>query len=78
MLHHPDHEALQGVLTELGAKEPRDVRLETFIGQINAGLTYRAFSGTRSIYIDRPLAVRLRENGAVWCGELLRDPCAVA
>ena len=39
---------------------------------------YIARSRSKRTFVDRALAIRLRFDGAVWCGDIMRDPCAVA
>lgn len=39
---------------------------------------YVARSLSKRTYVDRPLAVRLRADGAVWRGDIARDPCPVS
>jgi hypothetical protein len=39
---------------------------------------YVARSPSKRTFVDRPLAVRLRADGAVWGGSIARDPCAVS
>lgn len=46
-------------------------------GQLNQTY-YVARSPKKRTFVDRPLAVRLRAGGAVWRGNIARDPCAVS
>ncbi len=66
---------LQVILTRLSASSVADVSLE--IATLDQPF-YRARCGERFAYVDRVLAVRLRERGATWLGDIAKDPCAVA
>jgi hypothetical protein len=39
---------------------------------------YVARARERRTYVERRIATYLRAGGAVWCGDVRRDPCAVA
>lgn len=77
-MHHYDHDVLHVILLRLGASSADQVELRETARREPPLRLYRAMRGDRWTYVDRALAVRLREIGAVWSGELLRDPCAVA
>jgi hypothetical protein len=64
------------VFERLDVAEAAEIALEEG-GQLNQ-IYYVARSHTKRTFVDRPLAVRLRVDGAVWCGDISRDPCAVA
>ncbi len=77
-MHHPDHDILRIILVRLEAFDACEVELEEAARHEPSLPLYRARRGGKWTYVDRALAIRLRENGAGWSGELLRDPCAVA
>jgi hypothetical protein len=77
-MHHHHHNVIHLVLVRLSALSPEEIKLEEIARYEPLHPFYRARCGERWTYVDRPLAVRLRENGAEWVGDLLRDPCAVA
>jgi hypothetical protein len=70
--------ALARVLDHLGANEPGDVQLSPAARCQTSISLYRASHGTMWAYVDRVLAVGLRERGARWFGEVHLDPCPVA
>jgi hypothetical protein len=55
---------------------------EIWLEEIDATMAmsgcYVARSESKLTYVDRPLAISLRADGASWRGRLSRDPCAVA
>lgn len=73
---HSDQDILKVILARLDATHVRDIQLDAYDRRDR--LIYRARHGDRTAFVDRPLAIRLRESGAVWCGDVLEDPCAVA
>lgn len=68
--------SLTPVFERLDVDDARDIAIEEG-GELNQ-LYYVARSHSRRTFIDRPLAVQLRADGAVWRGDVSRDPCAVA
>ena len=77
-MHYSDHDVLHLILLRLGASSADQIELQETVRHEPTLRLYRAMRGEKWAYVDRALAVRLRENGAVWSGELLRDPCEVA
>jgi hypothetical protein len=75
-MHHSDHDVLHLIFLRLGASRGDQIELRE-IARRDVRL-YRATHGSKWAYVDRAIAIRLRENGARWSGEVLRDPCAVA
>ena len=68
--------ALTFVFERLEVAAAEEISLEE--GGAGNQIYYVARSRSKRTFVDRALAVRLRFDGAVWCGELSRDPCAVA
>ncbi len=78
-------EPIHGVTTDswvvferLGVERSNEIWLEEIDATVLGGGSYLARSGSRRTYVDRHLAARLRAEGAAWCGDVARDPCAVA
>jgi hypothetical protein len=67
---------LDYVYERLEVEDAREISLEQ--GGVANRLFYVARSRSKRTFVDRPLAIRLRTDGAVWCGDVSRDPCAVA
>jgi hypothetical protein len=65
--------ALTDVFERLGVADADEI----FLDEDPSG-NYVARSRSKRAFVDRALAVRLRFDGAIWCGRLSRDPCAVA
>ena len=68
--------ALTFVYERLDVLDATQITLEEG-GQLNQTY-YVARSPSKRTFVDRPLAVRLRADGAVWRGNIARDPCAVS
>ncbi len=68
--------ALTFVFECLDVADAREIALEEG-GELNQ-LYYVARSPSRRTFVDRPLAIRLRFDGAEWRGDVTRDPVAVA
>ncbi len=73
-----EQDILHVILLRLGASSADQIELRETARREPPLRLYRAMRGAKWAYVDRALAVRLRGHGAVWLGELLRDPCAVA
>lgn len=54
--------------TEIAIEEGNQLNKSYFVAR----------SRSKRTYIDRRLAVRLRADGAVWRGDIRRDPCPVS
>lgn len=78
MMMHRDHHTVRLILARLAASSAKQVKLEEIRRLLPNVRLYLASCGEKWTYVDRPLARRLRAYGAVWSGDLLRDPCAVA
>ena len=73
-----DRAILQVVFEQLRVSAAREIYIDE-VRISTAGTTrYVAMSPSGEAHIDRMLAIRLRSDGAIWCGEIARDPCAVA
>jgi len=73
-----DHDMLDEILNRLGAVDAMQVELMP-AGKLHATTKlYRVSHGAEWAYVNRSLAVRLRERGARWTADLRLDPCAVA
>ncbi len=68
--------ALTFVFETLDVLDASQITLEEG-GQLNQ-TCYVARSPSKRQLVDRPLAIRLRADGAVWRGNIARDPCAVS
>lgn len=68
--------ALTFVFERLDCVDATEITIEEG-GQLNQTY-YVARSPKKRTFVDRPLAVRLRADGAVWRGNIARDPCAVS
>ena len=77
-MHHTLHTILNLVLVRLDAFAASDVQLREVANYEPHRPWYRAQCGLRWTYVDRVVARTLRENGAMWTGDILKDPCAVA
>ena len=76
MSTYPFHFALTFVFERLDCADATQIILEEG-GQL--GQTYYvARSPSKRTLVDRPLAERLRADGATWRGSISRDPCAVS
>ena len=73
---YPFNFALTFVFERLDCVDATEIILEEG-GQLNQTY-YVARSPKKRTYVDRPLAVRLRADGAAWRGNIARDPCAVS
>ena len=73
---YPFNIALTFVFERLDCVDATEIILEEG-GQLNQTY-YVARSPKKRTFVDRPLAVRLRAGGAVWRGNIARDPCAVS
>ena len=73
---YPFNIALTFVFERLDCVDATEIILEEG-GQLNQTY-YVARSPKKRTFVDRPLAVRLRADGAVWRGNIARDPCAVS
>lgn len=67
---------LSSVFERLDVVEAREISLEESPTMDRP--VYIARSRSRRTLVDRPLAIRLRTDGAIWRGDITRDPCAVA
>ncbi len=72
------HDEIDSLLEGLDADAASDVQLEDVVTGSSDRPLCRARCGARWAYVNRMLARDLRQLGAVWRGDLLRDPCAVA
>ena len=73
---YPFNFELTFVFERLDCADASQITLEEG-GQLNQTY-YVARSPSKRTFVDRPLAVRLRADGATWRGTIDRDPCAVS
>lgn len=67
---------LSYLFDRLEVTEANEIRLD--VAEPRGTRFFIARSASKLTYVDRQLAIRLRADGAVWCGDVSRDPCAVA
>jgi hypothetical protein len=75
---HPIAAAVDLICARLEVESPREISLEELTKVDPTRPMYRARGTSRWTYVDRSLAILLRERGATWNGDVSRDPCAVA
>jgi hypothetical protein len=70
------HTVLHQVLERVAAHDAREVTLER--GGHHEVAPYLVRCRDRHAFVDRVLAMALREHGGRWLGDFSSDPCAVA
>jgi hypothetical protein len=73
---YPFNFALTFVFERLDCADASQIIIEEG-GQLDQTY-YVARSPSKRTFVDRPLAMRLRADGAEWRGSIARDPCAVS
>ena len=69
---------LSTIYERLEVTSASEILLDMAPRSLNGRKLYRACAHSRTTYVERTVAARLRVVGAAWVGDVRHDPCPVA